>query len=95
MLKSLFHNVADLKACNFIKRDSDTDVFLSMLQIFKDTYREEYQRAAASDQKTEGFRDIKKRALGRKELNTKTISEKNRKIANNVNNFLNAKLSTF
>ena len=89
MLKSLFHNVADLKACNFIKGDSDTDVFLSMLQIFKDTYREEYQRAAASDQKT------KKRTLGRKELNTKTISEKNRKIANNVNNFLNAKLSTF
>ena len=43
MLKSLFHNVADLKACNFIKGDSDTDVFLSMLQIFKDTYREEYQ----------------------------------------------------
>ena len=85
MLKSLFNNVADLKACNFIKRDSDTGVFLSMLQIFKDTYREEYQRAAASDQKT------KKRTLGRKELNTKTISEKNRKIAH----FLNAKLSTF
>ena len=91
MLKSLFNNVADLKACNFIKRDSDTGVFLSMLQIFKDTYREEYQRAAAPDQKTEGFRDIKKRALGRKELNTKTISEKNRKIAH----FLNANLSTF
>ena len=85
MLKSLFNNVADLKACNFIKGDSDTGVFLSMLQNFKDTYREEYQRAAASDQKT------KKRTLGRKELNTKTISEKNRKIAH----FLNAKLSTF
>ena len=85
MLKSLFNNVADLKACNFIKGDSDTGVFLSMLQNFKDTYREEYQRAAASDQKT------KKRTLGRKELNTKTISEKNRKIAH----FLNAELSTF
>ena len=85
MLKSLFNNVADLKACNFIKGDSDTGVFLSMLQNFEDTYREEYQRAAASDQKT------KKRTLGRKELNTKTISEKNRKIAH----FLNAELSTF
>ena len=85
MLKSLFNNVADLKACNFIKGDSDTGVFLSMLQLFKDTYREEYQRAAASDQKT------KKRTLGRKELNTKTISEKTRKIAH----FLNAELSTF
>ena len=85
MLKSLFNNVADLKACNFIKGDSDTGVFLSMLQLFKDTYREEYQRAAASDQKT------KKRTLGRKDLNTKTISENTRKIAH----FLNAELSTF
>ena len=34
VLESLFKNVADLKACNFIKKDPKTGVFLWILQNF-------------------------------------------------------------
>ena len=34
VLESLFHKVGVLRACNFIKEDSDTGVFLSNLQTF-------------------------------------------------------------
>ena len=44
MLESLFNRVAGLKACNFIKRDSDTatQVFsCEYCEIFKNTYSKE------------------------------------------------------
>ena len=51
VLESLFNRVAGLKACNFIKRDSNTatQVFSwEYCKIFKNTYSEENLRTTAS-----------------------------------------------
>ena len=49
MLKSLFNKVAGLKACNFIKKDTSTQVFSSeYCEIFKKSYFQEHLRTAAS-----------------------------------------------
>ena len=45
MLESLFNKVAGLKACNFLKTDSNTGVFLSN---FQNTYLEGHLRTIAS-----------------------------------------------
>ena len=49
VLESLFNNIAGLQACNFIKRDSNTDAFLWILRNFRSTYFEEQLRMAASE----------------------------------------------
>ena len=49
VLKFLFNEVAGLQAYNFIKRDSNTGVFLWILAFFKDTYFEEHLWTAASN----------------------------------------------
>ena len=41
MLDSLFDEVSGLKACNFIKRDSNTGVACEISEIFKCTYFQE------------------------------------------------------
>ena len=41
MLDSLFDEVSGLKACNFIKRDSNTGVACEISEIFKSTYFQE------------------------------------------------------
>ena len=48
MLESSFNKIAGLHACNFIKRDSNTGVFLSIFELFKNACFEEYLPAAAS-----------------------------------------------
>ena len=48
VLESSFNKIAGLQACNFIKRDSNTGVFLSIFELFKNACFEEYLPAAAS-----------------------------------------------
>ena len=56
-LESLFNKVAGLQSCTFIKRSSNTSVFLRILRIFKITYFEEHLRTADSDtlQSSKGY----------------------------------------
>ena len=44
-MESLFNKVAGLKACNLLKRDSNTSVLFC--EIFKNTYFEEHLRTTA------------------------------------------------
>ena len=48
MLDSLFSNVTDLKACNFIKKENPTPVFsCEYCDIFKNSYFEQHLETAA------------------------------------------------
>ena len=42
LLESLFNKVEVLRACNFIKEDSDTCFFCEIYKLFKDNYFEEH-----------------------------------------------------
>ena len=44
----LFHEVASLQPASFLKRDSNTSVFLEVCETFKNTYSEEYLKTTAS-----------------------------------------------
>ena len=48
MLESLFHKVADLQACNFIKKRLQHRCF-SVAKFLQNTYFEEHLRTAASE----------------------------------------------
>ena len=49
VIESLFNKVAVLRACNFIKEDSNTGAFPWNLQTFEDNYFEEHLWNAASE----------------------------------------------
>ena len=49
MLESVFNKVAGLQACNLLKRDSNTGVFLLILRNYKNTFFEEHMRTTAFD----------------------------------------------
>ena len=57
MLDSLFDEVSGLKACNFIKRDSNAGVAHEISEIFKNTYFQEGLRMTSSEL-TKTFRAI-------------------------------------
>ena len=48
VLESLFNKVGVLRACNFIKEDSDTCFFCEIYKLFKDNYFEEHLWTSAS-----------------------------------------------
>ena len=43
MLETLFGKVGVLRACNFIKEDSDTGVYCEIYKLFKNNYFEEHR----------------------------------------------------
>ena len=43
----MFSKVSGFKICNFIKKDSNTDVFPEILRIFENIYFEEHSQTAA------------------------------------------------
>ena len=45
---TLFNEVADLKNCNFIKRDSNTGISREICEIFKNIYFEECLQTTTS-----------------------------------------------
>ena len=49
------NNFAGLRACNALKRDSSTGVFLQYCETFKNTYFEEHLRVIASKVKLNCF----------------------------------------
>ena len=49
MPESLFNQVAAVKACNFIKKETLLQVFSEFFENFKNTYFEEHLLTAASD----------------------------------------------
>ena len=58
VLESDINKVASLKACNVIKKGSNTGIFLWILQNFQDTYSEDYQQTAAFESKNEFVQSI-------------------------------------
>ena len=51
MLKSLFNKVNRPKACNFIKKETLTEVFsCECCEIYKNTYFEKHLQTAASEE---------------------------------------------